>query len=164
MALLLARIDDRLVHGQVVLGCCERLRAQRLLLCDDAVASDSVLQSLFALATPPHIELEVIGFEAAIARLRALEQSGAAAVTILLVARCEQMLRLVEAGAGIVEVNLGGVHARDGAVELWPGFFLDAADRRALSAMLVRGVSVQVQTVPGAACVDAAILLGHGAS
>ena len=35
MALLMARIDDRLVHGQVVVGCCEPLQARRLLVCDE---------------------------------------------------------------------------------------------------------------------------------
>jgi mannose/fructose/N-acetylgalactosamine-specific phosphotransferase system component IIB len=155
LSLLMARIDDRLVHGQVVIGCCEPLRARRLLLCDAAVAADPVLKGFFALATPEEIALEVHDVPASLARLEELERAGEAATTILLVARSTTMLRLCEGGATVERVHLGGAHARPGADELWPGFFLDLEDRAALRALLARGIEVQVQTVPGAACVDA---------
>lgn len=155
MSLLLARIDDRLVHGQVVVGCCEPLKAARILLCDDAVAADAMLRGLFGLATPVGVELEVRGVAATPARLGELEATGEDASTILLVAHSTVMLQLVEAGARIDEVNLGGVHAGAEGMELWPGFFVGAADRAALQTLVESGVRVLVQSVPGASCIDA---------
>lgn len=155
MALLLARIDDRLVHGQVVVGCCEPLRARRILLCDDEVAADPLQQKLFAAATPPEIQLEVHTLESASSRLGALEAEGEAEATILLVAGCAGMRALVESGAPVGSVNLGGLHQRTDTTELWPGFFLDARDRADLRSVLDLGIPVEVQTVPGAPCIDA---------
>lgn len=159
MPLLLARIDDRLVHGQVVVGCCEPLRARRILLCDDQVATDSILRGLFGLATPAGVVFEVQKVDGTPARLEELERSGEASSTMLLVARSAVMLRLVESGASIPEVNLGGVHGSTEATEVWPGFFLTPQDRAALGGLIARGVRVQVQTVPGAPSVDAAARL-----
>ena len=164
MSLLLARIDDRLVHGQVVVGCCESLRVSRILLCDDTVAGDSILRGLFALATPTGVAFEVRRVADTPARLEELERSGEANSTLLLVARSVIMLRLVQLGAKIQEVNLGGAHGGTEATELWPGFFLIDDDRAALGALIDRGVQVKVQTVPGAGCIDAAARLAPGSS
>lgn len=163
MPLLLARIDDRLVHGQVVIGCCEGLRARRILLCDGEVAADPVLRGLFALATPEEIALEMLDEAATPSRLAELEASGDGAATILLVARSATMLRLAERGVPLQSVNLGGAHVRPGAEEMWPGFFVDADDRAALRGLIERGIAVRVQTVPGALCIDAAPRLGVAA-
>lgn len=159
MPLLLARIDDRLVHGQVVVGCCEPLHVRRILLSDDQVATDSILRGLFGLATPAGVVFEVRKVDDTRARLEELERSGEAISTMLLVARSVVMLRLLESGASIAEVNLGGAHGGAQAAELWPGFFLEAQDRAALSALIARGVRVRVQTVPGAPSIDAAARL-----
>ena len=162
MRLVLARIDDRLVHGQVVVGCCEPLRARRVVLCDDEVAADPLQSSLYQAATPPEIELEVLSLEAAASRLRELEEGGFAVPTILVVGSPQAMLALHERGVGLESVNLGGLHHRPGRVEHWPGIFVDEAELDALRELVRRGLSILVQTVPGAPAIDATPALASG--
>ena len=57
---LLARIDDRLIHGQVVVGCCEPLGARRILLVDDPVAMDPFQRKLYRAGVPPEVAVEFL--------------------------------------------------------------------------------------------------------
>ncbi|HKK72225.1 MAG TPA: PTS sugar transporter subunit IIB [Candidatus Krumholzibacteria bacterium] len=160
MTLLMARIDDRLVHGQVIVGCCEPLGGRRILVCDDVVSRDSVRQSLFAAAVPPDIEVEFLEPARCPARLQALSDVGENAVTILLTRDCATMRTLVESGSGIDRVVVGGLHRRPGAVEVVEGFHLTEADRNDLVALIRAGCRVAFQSVPGAAEVGAETVLG----
>ena len=159
VSLLMARIDDRLVHGQVVVGCCEPLRARRLLVCDDVVAADGLRRSLFAAAVPPGIEVEFRDRPTALERLRELGDAETGE-TILLTRDCSTMRALAVGVATIDDVVVGGLHRRPEAQEALPGFFLTSEDRDDLTAMLRRGVRVRFQAVPGAAATDAGAVLG----
>ena len=150
MSLLLARVDDRLIHGQVVVGCCGPLRAQRLLLCNDAVAGDEVAQSIYGAAVPPEVAAEFHSLEDAPQRLAELEESGEGRYTILVVETPADMLRLIESGAAIGEVNLGGLHHREErTLEPWPGMYVSEPERAQLRRLLELGVRLRVQGRPG---------------
>lgn len=165
MTLLMARIDDRLVHGQVIVGCCEPLGGHRIVVCDDVVSRDPVRQSLFAVAVPPDIEVEFPDLPRCPARVGQLSGTGEDAATILLTRDCATMRSLVEKGAGIHRVVVGGLHRRPGTVETVKGFHLTEDDRDDLAALIRGGCRVTFQSVPGAAEVDAETVLGDtGAS
>jgi len=163
VALVMARIDDRLVHGQVIVGCCEPLDADRLLVCDTTVAADALRRSLFTAAAPPEIEIEFVDPEHALDRVQAARDD-AAHDTILLTRDAHTMGRLVEAGAVLEHVVIGGAHDGPETTEITDGYFLTRADRVALRTMIGRGVSVCFQPVPGSPVVDAAPILGADAS
>jgi mannose/fructose/N-acetylgalactosamine-specific phosphotransferase system component IIB len=164
VSLLLARIDDRLIHGQVILGCCAQLRARRLLLCNDDVAGDALQRRIYAAAVPPEVDLEILDRTTALQRLRELLRSGGDAATILLVQSPGDLLWLLRAGVDLRAVNLGGLHFRAGAQEVWPGVFLTAQERADLLDLLRRGVRVTLQTLPTAAAHEATVaeLAGPG--
>jgi PTS system mannose-specific IIB component len=157
--LILARIDDRLIHGQVVVGCAEPAHADRILLADAEAAADPLQATLYRAAVPPSIQVEVLDPDAAVHRLSELEAARDPHPTILVAGSPATMLRMVEAGAPIEVVNLGGLHFHEGAREAWPGYYLDAGQRADLRALLRRGVRIEVQTVLGAPCLDARRLL-----
>lgn len=145
----MARIDDRLVHGQVLVGCCGPLRATRVLLVNDRVAGDALEASCYDAAVPPDLELEVLAVAAAAARVAELARE-AAERCVLVVGDPGDMLRLVEAGAPVDRVVLGGLHHRAGREEAWPGVYASAPEREQLRAIVARGVELVVQAVPGA--------------
>lgn len=159
MALVMARIDDRLVHGQVIVGCCEPLAADRLLVCDAAVAGDGLRQSLFAAAAPPEIEVEFVDPAHALDRVEAA-RSDRDRDTILLTRDAFTMGALVDAGASLDHVVVGGAHDREHTREITEGYFLTDADVSALRNLIARGLSVCFQPVPGSPLVDAAPILG----
>jgi mannose/fructose/N-acetylgalactosamine-specific phosphotransferase system component IIB len=161
---LLARIDDRLIHGQVVVGCCEPLGAKRILLVDDAVAHDPLQQKLYRAGVPPKVSVEFASVAAAPTVLEALGAPGSIGDLVVVVSRARIMDRLQQAGVRFECVQIGGAHAREDADELVDGIFLDREDRDALRALLRQGTRVVIQPVAQSAVVtvDDTMLAGAG--
>src|SRR3990172_13012892 len=108
----LYRIDDRLVHGQVVVGWGQPLQLGFIVLVDDAVAASEWEQELYRMGVPPEMEVR---FESVASALEHLAEYEARADRgLLLTADVGTMRKLVEGSRLIRTVNLGGVHHRPG--------------------------------------------------
>lgn len=146
MPLLLARIDDRLIHGQVVYGWGRGLAATLFLVVSDALRADPARADLYLLAVPDgacgevRSVAETLGEEtrARIERER----------TILLFAGTDEPLRLREGGFPLTALNLGGLHFAPGREAVLPYLFLEDADRVRLRALERLGVRVAAQDLP----------------
>jgi mannose/fructose/N-acetylgalactosamine-specific phosphotransferase system component IIB len=156
LSLALLRVDDRLIHGQVLLGWGPTLDPARYVVVDDGLASDPFERALLeasALGTP----VEVLTIDLAAPRLAALAPS--AEPTVVLVRALPEAARLVLAlarfGAQPVAVNLGGLHYAPGKTRVHDAVYLDHADRAALAALADLGVRVVVQDVPATRPFDA---------
>jgi PTS system mannose-specific IIB component/fructoselysine and glucoselysine-specific PTS system IIB component len=143
----LHRIDDRLIHGQVVVGWGQPLDIRFIVLVDDDVAASEWEQELYRMGAPPEMEVYFLGVDEAIANLsryRADARHG-----MLLTGDIETMRRLVDAG-GITSINLGGIHHRTGRSQRLRYVFLNENEETALRELAARGVAVTAQDVPGA--------------
>jgi PTS system mannose-specific IIB component/fructoselysine and glucoselysine-specific PTS system IIB component len=159
VTLLLYRIDDRLIHGQVVVGWGQPLDIEFIVLVDDVVAVSDWEQELYRMGVPPEMELYFHTAEAAITALpkyRAEARRG-----LLLTGDIETMSRLVD-GGGVDTVNVGGIHSRPGRVQRMRYVFLTPDEERQLRAIAARGVTVMAQDVPGARPVSLEDLLAGG--
>lgn len=145
MNLVLARVDERLLHGQVSAGWVPVLGAQRILVADDALAADAWERDLVASAAPPGVEVEILTLDQATSRLREEGEER----TLLLVRKPRGMLALVRAGAPITAVNLGGLHYHEGARRFLDYVFLTPEDIEALSGIVQHHVHVKAQDLPG---------------
>ena len=145
MSWMLHRIDDRLIHGQVVIAWGQRLRPRRIVVADDAAAASAWERDLLISAVPD-IEVEV----SAVAEVAARHADEAARPggAFLLVRDLATALRLVEGGARVPSFTLGGLHYAPGKDRVSDYVYLDAADRRAARALLERGIVLEVQDVP----------------
>jgi mannose/fructose/N-acetylgalactosamine-specific phosphotransferase system component IIB len=158
----LYRIDDRLIHGQVVVGWGRALNLAFVVLVDDAVAASEWEQELYRMGTPPEMDVRFESSAAAIEHLGAYQSD--ARPGLLLTADVDTMRRLVEATGTVREVNLGGLHHRAGRAPRLRYVFLSPDEERALRAIAARGVSVTAQDVPSAAPVPLdEVLAGSGA-
>jgi PTS system mannose-specific IIB component/fructoselysine and glucoselysine-specific PTS system IIB component len=161
VALEVFRIDDRLIHGQVVVGWGQPLELGFILLVDDEVAGSEWEQELYRMGVPPEMSVYFETIEGALERFAhyaAMPQPG-----LLLTGDIYTMGRLVTGGAAITTVNLGGLHHRAGRVPRLRYVFLTPDEESALSAMAARGVVITAQDVPASAPVPLPeILEGHG--
>jgi len=147
VTLVLNRIDDRLIHGQVVVGWGQPLDIGFIVLVDDEVACSDWEQELYRMGTPPNMEVffhSVSAVTEALARYRDDERRG-----ILLTGDVGSMLRLVR-DAGVREVNVGGIHHRAGRRQRLRYVFLTPEEERLLREMADLGAVVQAQDVPAA--------------
>jgi len=159
VALEVYRIDDRLVHGQVVVGWGQPLALGFIVLVDDMLAVSAWEQDLYRMGVPPEMTVYFETTAGALAHLdayRALPDPG-----MLLTGDTATMRALVEGGAGIEHVNLGGLHHRAGRTPRLRYVFLDDAEEADLRAIAARGVEVSALDVPGTPQVPLEELLGR---
>jgi D-glucosaminate PTS system EIIB component len=147
VTLALYRIDDRLIHGQVVLGWGQPLDAAFIVLVDDAIAGSEWERELYRMAVPPGIDVyfhTTRDCVAALDRYRADPRPG-----MLLTADAATMRAVADAG-GVPAVNVGGIHHRPDRRQRLRYVFLSPDEERELRAIADRGVVVTAQDVPSA--------------
>jgi PTS system mannose-specific IIB component/fructoselysine and glucoselysine-specific PTS system IIB component len=151
MAIYLYRIDDRLIHGQVVVGWGQPLNARFLVLVDDLVASSDWEKELYRMAVPPEMEILFADVGTAIRdheRYASDPRPG-----ILITGDIASMYRLVKGVKAIGSVNLGGIHHRAGRTEKLRYVFLTQGEESQLRELEAAGVEVTAQDVPSARAV-----------
>lgn len=161
MAIEVYRIDDRLIHGQVVVGWGQPLELAFIVLVDDDVAASEWEQDLYRMGVPPEMQLHFESVEGARSRLAEFQHMDAPG--LLLTGDTRTMRALVEGGAGIPRVNIGGVHHRAERVPRLRYVFLTPDEEADLRAIAARGVAVSAQDLPSASEVPLTdVLAGHG--
>lgn len=150
MTLVLNRIDDRLIHGQVVVGWGQPLDVRFIVLVDDAVAASEWEQELYRMGVPPEMEVR---FHSAADAARFLDgYRTEPRAGILLTGDIATMRRLVDE-AGVRDVNVGGIHHRAGRIQHLRYVFLTPAEQAELRDIAARGAVVTAQDVPAARAV-----------
>lgn len=143
MALVGFRIDDRLLHGQVVENWIEALRPRRVLVANDAAASDPILPELYRAALPPGVAVELCTVAAAPAAIAATRDP-----LLVLVGSPADALALIAGGVELERIVVGGLHHAPGRDRLLEFVYLGAPDRQALAELAARGIALVAQDVP----------------
>ena len=146
MAITLVRVDDRLIHGQVVEGWLPQLDADFIAVVSDAAAADPVQVALMKMALPPGVGLSVLKVADAPAAL-ASPQAAARRILVLVPGPAEA-LALLEGGVAVDRINVGGLHFTVGKVQLGRALFLNDEDKAALRAIAARGVRLEGRPLP----------------
>jgi mannose/fructose/N-acetylgalactosamine-specific phosphotransferase system component IIB len=147
MAVDLFRIDDRLIHGQVVVGWGQPLDLAFFVLVDDDVAASEWEQELYRMGVPPEMELFFRSVDHAAQELPAFQARPEHGM--VLTADIGTMRRLADAAA-VPRVNVGGIHHRAGRSPKLRYVFLTADEEQALRALADKGIDVTAQDVPSA--------------
>jgi PTS system mannose-specific IIB component len=146
MPLVLARIDCRLIHGQVVETWVPHMSADSLIVANDDMAGNPFLRSVMELAVTPAIRVHFCRLDEAIPVLADADRNGKR--SILLVASTGDAVALRKAGAGFNLLNIGNLHYAAGKVEISPSVFFSPEDFEALGWFRSHGVTVLVQGTP----------------
>ena len=145
MSLRLVRIDDRLIHGQVVAGWLRALGAQRIVIVDDASAGDEFLREVLVLAAPQGVPVEVYGIAEGAARC--IELADAPEPVIVLARSPRTILSLRQAGVPIEVVDLGGLGAGPGRRRIHKTISVSPDEIRDLRELEQLGTRVEIQIV-----------------
>ena len=145
MSFRLVRIDDRLIHGQVVTGWLRALGAKRIVIVDDATARDEFLREVLTLAAPQGVPVEVLGLADGAARC--LELASSPEPVIVLARSPRTIVALRQAGVPIEVVDLGGMGAGPGKRRLHKTISVSPDDLASLRLLEEMGTRVEVQIV-----------------
>jgi len=159
MSIVLFRIDERLIHGQVVVGWGGRLRPDLFVVVDSTLASSEWEQELYLLGVPEGSEAIFLSPEEGREALPGLRENPERA--LVLTRDIATMLVLASGGSMRGDaVNLGGIHSQTGRDEVLPYLFLDDEDREGLRALAEEGVTISARDLPGSHEVTLKVLLG----
>lgn len=160
MPIVLLRVDERLIHGQVVVGWGHSLHPDRIVVVDDDLAGSEWEQELYLLGLPPGMDAEFDRVDEARARIAGW-RDGTARI-LLLTRDLASMARLAE-GGGLVgeEVNLGGIHYAPGRSAVLPYLYMNDRERDQAAHLARSGVTVTARDLPGTRRVGLAELLGR---
>lgn len=145
------RIDERLIHGQVIATWLKVLNVSHLIVASDEVANDMVRQKTLKMVLPQDLKCLVKGMDDAI---RILKDSRCEAMKILLIVGCPQdALKLINEISEISEVNLanyGSITKPDikSKVSISKMVYLDEEDRMAVNKIITAGKTVFTQKTP----------------
>ena len=144
----LLRVDNRLVHGQVLEAWLPALDAHGILVADDEAAGNVLARSAMALAIPPGISFEVLRVPAAAEALRPGGKGPQSPRTLVLLRDVRDAVALHAAGVPIPQLNVGNVHFGTGRKQVSPSVYLDAGELEALEKLARSGTQVEVRAVP----------------
>ncbi len=149
MNLVLARIDDRLIHGQVTVGWGQRLEPDLIVVASEEVAADPWQARVYAATVPPEIDVRVLRLADAASTLGSGGDPGGHGRAFLLTGSPADMHTLVALGLPLAQVNVGGMHFSPGKQEMLPAVYVDRDDLAVFRTLLRRGIRLTAQAVPG---------------
>src|SRR5688572_10908163 len=147
MSIVLCRNDDRLIHGQVVIGWGRPLGIDLILLVDDQVAGSEWEQELYRMAVSPEIEVRFVTVADAATQICDWQSNGKRG--LILTGDLESMAALRASSPDVVQrINLGGIHHRPGRRERLPFLYLTDQELRTLLALEAGGAVITAQDLP----------------
>jgi PTS system mannose-specific IIB component/fructoselysine and glucoselysine-specific PTS system IIB component len=153
MSIVLYRVDERLIHGQVVVGWGSELRPNEIVVVDDDLATSPWEQELYAMGLPDELTTSFETVADARAHLEGWRQGKAR--VLLLTRDVATMRRLAQAGAlRGEEVNIGGIHYAVGREPVLPYVYLSQAEMGELMALESEGVRLSARDLPDARRVE----------
>ena len=146
MDIQLIRIDDRLIHGQVVIGWAGHLKTKQIILCEDSVAKNNWEKELYLSIVPEHIKAKIMTTAELAEYLK--DSHLDLKKTIILVNSPRVIEKLIQLGAPINKVNVGGIHFKDGRRKILNYLYLDEDEIASFKRCINKGVEFDCQDIP----------------
>jgi PTS system mannose-specific IIB component len=141
----LARVDNRLVHGQILSAWLPALKADALLVIDDESARNTLVRSAMEIAIPPDVLFDVVPVAQASETLKRLRSSRRAIVLLRDVA---DAATAIAGGLRLTRLNLGNIHFSHGRVPVSQAVYLSPEELAVLEKLAADGIEVELKTLP----------------
>lgn len=145
--IVLARVDDRLIHTEILTLWVPEVRANRIIIVDDVVAKDKFRSKVIKEMAPQGLVIHVYGLERAVEKLKEAPSFEGERVIVL----AESPLifeELIKRGIRINQLNIGGMGIRGERKAVARRVACDAMEMESIHQMIRQNVHVYFQTVP----------------
>lgn len=155
--IVLTRIDDRLIHGQVMTSWLNFTGANKIMVIDDQTAADPFLKTVLKSAVPGNVGLGLFDTTKAADRLRKGFKDGDK--VIILVKYPKTILDLIQQGVHFETLNIGGMGSRPERTKFYKNISASEDEKGYLKEIIQSGCKVEIQIIAENAAVDVAKLL-----
>ncbi len=142
----LVRVDDRLLHGQIVCAWAPHMGADYLVVASDEAAGDSLTRDIIASCSHKDLAVEVKKIDEVVGGCAANDDETHKG--ILVVGNLPDAMRVYESGVEFDTLNIGNVHHDDGGRSLTPSVILNTDDDEIIEKFIELGVSIDIRNVP----------------
>lgn len=137
------RIDDRLIHGQVITAWTKYYELEKIIIIDNQVASDPVQCQVIDAVAPSNLSVKVLNNEAGYKEISNSKKN-----TLVLVKYPETILNLLNFGIDINEVIIGGMQFKNGRKQIMKTISITSKEAKDFMDIDAEGVELTVQIVP----------------
>lgn len=155
MSVALIRVDDRLVHGQIVEAWAPFCKATRVIVASDAVKNNRIQRIAIESCSSTALAIKVEGIEEALRDMISEDMNKERIIIIF--STLNELLQAYNKGFIISNVNIGNIHhhnARQGGREITPSVYIDKEDEDILQYLLKQGIELDIRAVPSDRPVD----------
>lgn len=149
--IILTRIDNRLIHGQVATQWTNVIGANLLLVANDEVSTNKMRQGLMDMAAPNGVATRYFSIEKTI---NVIHKAADRQKIFIICETPTDVLRLVEGGVPIKKVNVGNMHMAEGKRQVATVVCVDDKDVEAFKKLRDLGVELEIRKVPSEATED----------
>ena len=146
MNVVATRVDERLIHGQVMASWSKRLQLTRIVVVDDQIAKDDFMKTVLSMSAPAGMQIDILSVKGAATMVKSDTDS---ANTMLLFKRISAALELARELRGssyeMAELNLGNLGSVPGRVQVTKNIFLSEEERKQIRELQGLGVNVFLQ-------------------
>ncbi|WP_166996408.1 PTS system mannose/fructose/N-acetylgalactosamine-transporter subunit IIB [Paramicrobacterium fandaimingii] len=157
MRISLIRVDDRLIHGQVVMGWTQALGIEQILVADDEIAVDETQKQLLLMAVPTGVTADVLSIADS---AMIVDASDSDVPTLILVRGPAELAALHREGVSMPRVNVGNVHTGPDRKRLTKEVHATPEEIGIWRELAEAGVKLEARWLPSSPVTDLARLIG----
>jgi len=137
------RVDNRLIHGQVVQGWLPKIKAEKVLVISNQAAQNTLMTKMMRMSLPPNYALEVIEPSKAKENLEKENKK-----VFLLVEDLKQLDEVVNSGIVLQEVNIGNTKYEEGKKEFSAGVYFNSEDLQIIAKLKNKNIAFSIKALP----------------
>lgn len=157
MKIELARIDDRFIHGQVLTKWVKLRPVERIIIVSDDVANDDMRKTLVLSVAPANVKASAVTVDKMVRAYNSPKYENVP--VMLLFEGPEDIVRLVEGGVPLKEVNVGGMRFEKDRKQITKSVSVSPEDVEAFRKLKELGVKLELRQLPGDSSVDFSVEL-----
>lgn len=151
MSIVLARVDDRLIHGQVMTSWLNYTGANKIVVIDDVTANDSFLTMIIKTLVPANIKTEVVKLDECIEMVKQFDNQDK---IIILAKTPTPYVLMAEMGIHLDKVNIGGMGIKPGRKTIYKNISASDEEIAQLKDLLDKNIPVEIQMVAEDQAID----------
>lgn len=141
-----ARVDERLIHGQVATVWTNSLGAERIMVVDDSAVKDELQIGALKMAKPVGVKLSILSVNKAIEKILSGKYDDEK--VFLITRNLDSMASLIDGNVQIKEFNVGNISAKDNSKAIKKSVALTEKDIEVIKRLTDKGVNITAQMIP----------------